>query len=230
MTIWNGIDLARFEFVGPKEEGPAVMVGRLSPEKDVETLVRAVPLILGQHPSFRLESACDGPCLASLKRLAEEELGLRDNVRFLGEVRDIPGLLARASVFVLPSLTEGISLTLLEAMARGLPVVATRVGGNPEVVVDGETGFLVPPQSPRDLAAAILRVHGDPAQGRQMGLAGRCRVELNFDVTRMVAAYEALYMDVLRTGDAAARRRENWRHEHKQTQNGFTVSIPLLGH
>jgi glycosyltransferase involved in cell wall biosynthesis len=227
-TIWNGIDLGRFEFAGAKEGGPVVMVGRLNPEKDIETLLRAVPLILRQHPDFRLEIAGGGPCLAALRRLAEEGLRLDNSVRFLGEIRDIATLLARASVFVLPSLTEGISLTLLEAMARGLPVVATRVGGNPEVVVDGETGFLVPAQSPSDLAAAILRVHRDPARGRQMGLAGRRRVELNFEVGRMVAAYETLYADLLRTGDQSARRWQRCVDEQTETsQNGSSSEVSI---
>src|SRR5207302_2117707 len=97
-----------------------------------------------------------------------DDLGLRDYVQFLGEVRNIPGLLAGASLFVLPSLTEGISLTLLEAMARGLPVVATRVGGNPEVVADGETGLFVPAKSPPELAHAMVRLQRDPEGSRRM--------------------------------------------------------------
>jgi glycosyltransferase involved in cell wall biosynthesis len=116
-------------------------------------------------------------------------------VLLLGEVGDVAGLLARGRLFVLPSRSEGISLTLLEAMARGLPVVATRVGGTPEVVVDGETGLLVPPGDPAALADAILRLQRDPEAGRRMGEAGRPRVERIFDVCRMVAEYEALYVD-----------------------------------
>src|SRR6202011_4898704 len=100
------------------------------------------------------------PCLAALQAAAEQ-LGVSDQVRFLGQVHDVPALLARASLFVLPSLTEGVSLTLLEAMARGLPVVATHVGGNPEVVADGETGLLTPPGDPAALAQAMLRLRRD---------------------------------------------------------------------
>ena len=114
-------------------------------------------------------------------------------MRFLGEVRDIAELLARASLFVLPSLTEGVSLTLLEAMARGIPVIATRVGGNAEVVMDGETGFLVGTRAPTELAAAMVRLVRDPREGLRLGLAGRARVERHFDVRRMVADYEAHY-------------------------------------
>lgn len=191
-TIWNGIDLARFHRTGPRPDGPAVIVARLSPEKDHATLLRAAALAMRADPSFRLEVAGDGPCRAELMQLATQ-LGLEGTVRFLGQVRDIPGLLARASLFVLSSLSEGVSLTLLEAMACGLPIVATRVGGNPEVVVDGITGLLVPAAQPPALAEALLRIWRGLKEGRQMGQDGRSRVEQHFDVRGMVAAYERMY-------------------------------------
>jgi glycosyltransferase involved in cell wall biosynthesis len=206
-TIWNGIDLERFAYAGPCPGGPLVTVARLSPEKDVATLVRAAARICRERPGLALEVAGDGPCLPQLRGLAHE-LGLNGNVRFLGQVGDVAGLLARASLFVLPSLTEGVSLTLLEAMARGLPVVATNVGGNPEVVADGQTGLLVPPGDPEALTRAVLQVESDAEAGRRMGDAGRRRVEQHFDVRGMVAAYEALYREgpAPRPSSAAARR------------------------
>lgn len=191
-TIWNGIDSTRFNYVGPCADGPAVMVSRLSPEKDVATLLRAAALAVRERPSFRLEIAGDGPCRPALEQIVHE-CNLEGCVRFLGEVRDVPALLARASLFVLPSLTEGVSLTLLEAMARGLPIVATRVGGNPEVVIEGETGVLVPAQDPAGLARAMLQVQTDREAGRGMGQAGRRRVEQHFDVRHMVSQYEDQY-------------------------------------
>jgi glycosyltransferase involved in cell wall biosynthesis len=191
-TIWNGIDLARFAYAGPDPAGPAVTVARLSPEKDLETLLHAVALVVRRHPGFRLEVAGDGPCRADLERVAAE-LGLGGAVRFLGSVRDVPGLLARARLFALSSLTEGISLTLLEAMARGLPVVATRVGGNVEVVAEGQTGLLVPARNPAALADALGRLWADAGECTRLGRAGRQRVEQHFDVRRMVAEYEAIY-------------------------------------
>ena len=191
-TLHNGIDLERFALCGPARHGPAVLVARLSPEKDIATLLRATALVAEQCPGFRLEIAGSGVCLPELQLLSRE-LGLVDHVSFLGEVDDIPALLAKASFFVLPSLTEGISLTLLEAMARGLAVVATRVGGNPEVVEDGVTGTLVPPGQPEALARAMLEMHADYDRSQRMGQAGRQRVENHFDVRRMVAAYEVLY-------------------------------------
>jgi sugar transferase (PEP-CTERM/EpsH1 system associated) len=187
-TIRNGIDLTRFAFLGPSDDGPIVTVARLSPEKDVANLVRAVARV----PQARFEIAGDGPCRAELRQLAQE-LKASERITFHGEVRDIPGLLARARLFVLPSQTEGISLTLLEAMARGLPVVATRVGGTPEVVESEVTGLLVPARDPEALADAINSVIADPQRGRQMGQAARSRVESHFDIGAMTKQYEALY-------------------------------------
>jgi glycosyltransferase involved in cell wall biosynthesis len=198
-TIWNGIDVACFNYVGPCAEGPAVMVSRLSPEKDVETLLRAAALAVREWPSFRLEIAGDGPCRPTLEQFARE-CNLENSVRFLGEIRDVPALLARASLFVLPSLTEGVSLTLLEAMARGLPVVATRVGGNPEVVIEGETGILVPAQDPAALARAMLMMQGNGENARNMGRAGRRRAEEHFDIRHMVSQYENQYRAGLARG------------------------------
>jgi glycosyltransferase involved in cell wall biosynthesis len=200
-TLWNGIDLTRFAYRGPEGGGPVVTVARQSPEKDTETLLRAAALVAREHRAFRLEVAGDGPCLPGLRRLADQT-GLAGCVRFLGQVRDVPAVLARASLFVLPSLTEGISLTLLEAMARGLPVVATRVGGNPEVVAEGQTGLLVPPRSADALADRMLFLLRRPEVGRQMGLAGRRRVEKHFEIQTMVRRYEGLYRRVSGAGAA----------------------------
>jgi glycosyltransferase involved in cell wall biosynthesis len=192
-TIRNGIDVGRFDYIGPVSEGPAVMVGRLSPEKDPYTLIRAAAIVCAAEPGFRLEIAGAGKCMVPVMDLAKS-LGLERRIRFYGEVRDVAGLLARASQYVLPSLSEGISLGLLEAMARGLPVVATGVGGTPEVVEDGRTGWLVAPSSPGELAGGMLRVYRDPAGAREMGRAGHERVRRLFDVRRMVGEYERLYL------------------------------------
>lgn len=192
--IWNGIDVDEFSYSGPRADGPVVCVGRLSPEKNVENLIRAAAISVRQRPELRFDIAGDGPCMWSLRALTKE-LGLTKNVRFLGDVGDVASLLGTASLFVLPSFTEGISLTLLEAMARGLPVAATRVGGNAEVVAENETGLLVPSADPPALASAILELAGDFSRSRAMGLAGRSRVERFFDVRLMVRRYESLYED-----------------------------------
>ncbi len=201
MTILNGIDLGRFESVRPDPAGPVVTVARLSPEKDVANLVRAAAIAANRAADFRVEVAGAGPCLDELKQLAAN-LDVSDRVTFLGEVRDIPALLARARMFVLPSRSEGIPLTVLESMACGLPVVATRVGGLPEVVEEGVTGLLVPPADPAALAAALVATWSDPDRRERMGNAGRGRALKFFDVRRMVAEYESLYLDRDRPGRA----------------------------
>jgi glycosyltransferase involved in cell wall biosynthesis len=201
-TVLNGIDLDRFGFIGPDPAGPVVTVARLSPEKDVANLVRATAMVAERAPGLRVEVAGGGPCREDLDRLAAE-LGVGDRISFLGEAHDVPAILRRARMFILPSRSEGIPLTALEAMACGLPVVATRVGGLPEVVDDGVTGLLVPPADPEALAAALLKLWDDPSRGDRMGWAGRRRVEDRFDVRRMVAQYEAIYRQIA-DGDRSA--------------------------
>jgi sugar transferase (PEP-CTERM/EpsH1 system associated) len=215
-TLWNGIDLTRFRPAIPEGSGPIVAVGRLSPEKDFMTLVRAAAIAVRRDPSFRLDIAGDGVSMPEIKSFISES-GLDGAMRLLGQIRDIPSLLSSASAFTLASLTEGVSLTILEAMAAGLPVVATRVGGNPEVVVHEQTGLLVPPSEPEALAAALLKLWHDPAERRVMGVAGRARVEAHFDVRKMVAEYEELYL-------------EGWqarnRNSARAARNGLALKVP----
>lgn len=192
LTVWNGIDVARFAYRGFCPGGPIVTVARLSPEKGIDVLLRAMVEVVRAEPRVHLEIAGDGVLRGDLEKLTGE-LGIAAQVRFLGEVADIPSLLSRASLFVLPSHSEGISLTLLEAMARGLPVVTTRVGGNTEVVVDGQTGFLVPPDDPSAMAARIRQLLGDLDRSQMMGRAGNHRVEAHFDIRRVLDRYERLY-------------------------------------
>jgi glycosyltransferase involved in cell wall biosynthesis len=205
-TILNGIDLDRFGFIGPDPAGPVVTVARLSPEKDVANLVRATAIAAERAPGLRVEVAGGGPCREELDLLAIE-LGVADRITFLGEARDVTAILQRACLFVLPSRSEGIPLTALEAMACGLPVVATRVGGLPEVVEDGMTGRLVPPADPAALAGAMLEIWDDPRRGAQMGHAGRRRAEDCFDVRWMVDEYEMIYREIARgdRGSASAK-------------------------
>jgi len=191
-TVLNGIDTSFFSLASPKPGTNAVTVARLSPEKDIGTLVQAAAIIRKTFPSFQLEIAGDGACMGELKALIRE-LGLESHVRFLGQVRDVRAVLERSSLFILPSLREGVSLTLLEAMACGLPIVATRVGGTPEVVVEGETGLLVPSNSPDELAQAVLKLLQDSDERWRMGEAARRRVEQHFDIRRTVAEYEQMY-------------------------------------
>ena len=201
-TVLNGIDLAQFPCSGPTSNGPAVFVGRLTPEKDIPTLLHATRRVAVTRPNFYLVIAGSGPCEAELRHLAHE-LRITKFVEFAGEVRDVPNLLRRASMFVLSSITEGLPLTVLEAMASGLPVVATSVGGIPEAVEDGVTGMLVPAGNATSLADALLRVGSNTQNARAMGMAGRMRAEALFDVRRMVSEYETLYRDILRAREGA---------------------------
>ena len=191
-TIWNGIDATRFSAAEPQRGGPAIAVGRLSPEKDYATLIRAAALVVAESPDFCLHLAGGGVCEEQIHELVRS-LGLGNSIKLLGPTKDIPGLMAAGSMFVLSSLTEGISLTILEAMAAGLPVIATAVGGNPEVIADRSTGFLVPPADPQRLAAAILKLWRDPTLRARLGAAGRQRVREMFDIRQTVASYELLY-------------------------------------
>jgi glycosyltransferase involved in cell wall biosynthesis len=190
--IWNGIDLTDFAFSGPILRPIAISVARLSAEKDFPTLLRAVPLIVAEIPEFQLKIVGDGSERHRLESLVRE-LGMTRSVELLGERTDVPDLLRDAGFFVSSSLTEGISLTLLEAMAVGLPVVATAVGGNPEIIVPGKTGYLVPAGNPRALADAMILMCRDQSSWLQMGKSGRDRVAQNFDVHRMASDYEQLY-------------------------------------
>ena len=190
-TIWNGIDTQKFPFRGPCPTGPAIVVARLAEGKNIDALIRATALVCGQIPQFRLRIVGDGPCRPSLEALTVE-LGLDGHVAFTGEADDVPQQLQQASMFLLPSLSEGVSLSLLEAMATGLPVVATRVGGNLEVVQEGETGFLVPVREPASFAQAISRLTTDPELVRP-GAAGRRASKARLTSARWACAYEGLY-------------------------------------
>ena len=199
-AIWNGIDLNRFEYRGPASCPVAISVARLSPEKDFSTLLRATALVTRHHPDFRLKIVGDGRERSHLEQLTRD-LQLKKNVDFLGECSDVPQKLAEAGFFVSASRTEGISLTLLEAMAVGLPIVATSVGGNPEIVQRGMTGELVPSAHPENLAEAICGMLDKNTEWPAIGRLARQRVERHFDVRQMVGKYEALY-DELANGQS----------------------------
>ena len=194
--IWNGIDVERFAFTGPATEMRAITVSRLSPEKDLVTMLEAVKLVIKTIPEFRLSIVGDGPERSRLEQAASR-LQLKSHVEFLGERNDVPDLLPQAGFYVSSSLTEGISLTLLEAMSVGLPIVATAVGGNPEIVQQPETGLLVPSANPDLLATAIIQMCSQSDHWMNMGQAARTRVEQHFNVRSMIRDYENLYHEIL---------------------------------
>ena len=208
-VIPNGVDPDRFagtpdrravrRRLGLPEAGPLILtVSNLIHYKGHGTLFEAVPLVTRIHPTARFLLAGDGPIRPEIeRRIAGADLA--ESVRLLGERDDVPDLLRAADLLVHPSDEEGFPNAILEAMAAGLPVVATRVGGTPELVVDGVTGILVPPRSPADLAAAVSRLLADPGLARRLGTAGRERAVREFPLGRMVERTEALYTEVLRT-------------------------------
>jgi glycosyltransferase involved in cell wall biosynthesis len=176
--------------------------------KGLDVLLDALARLPETTPRAQLWIAGDGPERAALERRAED-LGLADRVRFLGPRSDAADLLAACDLFVLPSRLEGLGVAALEAMAAARPVVASRVGGLAEAVVEGRTGLLVPPDDPAALCAALGRVLEDEALRARLGAAGPGRVAEGFLAEQMVSAYESLYYEVLessarQTASAAA--------------------------
>jgi len=167
-------------------------VGRLNPVKDLPTLVAAFARGNAFGRGARLAIVGDGEERETLAAHAAAVPG----VTLLGHRSDARLLMAGFDAYVSSSIFEGISLTILEAMAAGLPVVATRVGGTPEVVVDGETGLLIPPRDPAALGAALTRLAADPTAARAMGRAGRARVCERFTLDRMVNQYATAYAEL----------------------------------
>jgi len=215
--ICNGVDANRFRpRSGPRptvvpehfaKPGTVIVgtVGRMQEVKDQLTLVRAFILLVQTNPRvrgrLRLVMIGDGPLLEQAIRLLKTAEA--ESLAWLpGGRADIPEVMQTLDLFVLPSLAEGISNTILEAMACGIPVVATSVGGNPELVIDGKTGMLVPPADPASMAQAIGRYVNDETLLKAHGEAGRRRVLAQFSKEKMVAGYLAVYDSVLQQSGA----------------------------
>jgi glycosyltransferase involved in cell wall biosynthesis len=192
-TIANGIDLDAFTPL--HERRPLrriVMVANLRAEKGHDTLIEAAPAILDRHPDVEFRIVGDG----SLRALLEQDVverGLGSRFVFYGQRHDVPALLADSDLFVLPSRTEAAPNSVLEAMAAGLPCVATRVGGVPEIVDDGVSGRLIDPDQPDALARTVLDLIDHPDTAAELGRTARQHVERRFSFDRMVASFEALY-------------------------------------
>jgi glycosyltransferase involved in cell wall biosynthesis len=172
-----------------------VLVARLVPVKDVTTFVRGVAILRQRIPGVQAVVVGDGTERTGLEALARE-LGLDDTVAFWGWRADIENVYAAADVVALTSLNEGSPVTLIEAMSCGRPVVATRVGGVPDVVADGESGLLVPPRDPEALANALAALLRDPGLRARYGDAARA-VAPRFTKERLIADMERLYNQLL---------------------------------
>ncbi len=177
----------------------AALVGvmcRLSPVKGLNYFIDAAAALASRHVDARFLIIGDGQEKETL-RAQVQRLGLESKIVFTGFRTDTSEVLPQLSVSVLPSLTEGMSNTLLESMAAGVPVVATRVGGNPEIVVDGHTGLLTPAQDPAALAEAISKLLANPVLARQMGAAGKDRIAKHFSVEQTIQQTQVLYNEML---------------------------------
>lgn len=203
-VVYNGVEAAtaangrlRAEAGLPADVPVVAELGRLCDVKGQRELIRSLPslpdvrlILIGKDlergGAFQAELECEA-----------EQLGVRERVLFTGHRDDAQALLAEADVVALPSWTEGLPVAVLEAMAQARPVVATPVGGTPEVVVDGETGLLVPPRDHEALAGAIGRLLADPELRRRLGEAGRRRVEERFSLDAMTTRMLAIYDEVV---------------------------------
>ena len=201
-VVYNGIDpghrptsigrhAARETLGVPRDAFVTGTVGRLDPVKNLTAMLRAHALLIENHPDTRAVIVGDGPERGALEALAAE-LGIADSVLFTGYRSDVRALMAAFDVYLNTSTYEGVSLTILEAMAASLPVIASPVGGNPEVVIDQETGLLVPAGA-RAIADAISLLWLDPRRRGLMGDAGRHRVIRHFSIGRMVDDYASAY-------------------------------------
>jgi glycosyltransferase involved in cell wall biosynthesis len=172
------------------------VVARLQPEKGVATFLKAAARVSKASPEARFLVVGDGPLREELLGLAGR-LGMEDRVRFLGYRTDARALIGLLDVLVVPSLTEGSPLIVLEAMAAGVPVVASAVGGIPDQARHGEEGLLVPPGDPEALAGAMGELLRDPSRARLLGAAGRRRTENEFSHETLVRRIEGIYRAVL---------------------------------
>ena len=231
-VIPNGIDLDRFEHpartgslhneLGLPAEAPLIgVVGRVARLKGIDDFLRAAAMIIRRFPASRFLIIGDSGTFISqggtiveddryeeeLERLAAD-LGLQDRVIFTGFRPDIERVLSGLTVSVQPSLSEGLSNTLLESMAAGVPVVATRVGGTAEVVQDGHNGLLVPAADPNSMANAICRLLDEPALASRLGQAARRHIIERYSMSRMVQSTSQIY-ETLLENDSRARARSS---------------------
>jgi glycosyltransferase involved in cell wall biosynthesis len=207
-VIYNGIDLCPYRNglanrlavreelgIGP-EELLIFQVARLDYLKDHATAVRTIQRLAQRCPRIRLALIGEGPEMDKIRELVAQHR-VQNHICFLGRREDVARLLQAGDLFLLTSISEGIPLTLIEAMAAGLPVVSTAVGGVGEVIAEGKTGLLAPSGDDRALAENILRLADDSSLRRDMGRRGRERANLFFSEDHMHEQYSCLYKEML---------------------------------
>lgn len=198
-VVYAGLPFLGDEPPAPRPPASDLVVGtagRLVELKGIEYLIQAVAALSEEFPNLRLEIAGAGPWRAKLDDAISRH-NLKERVRFLGWVDDLAPLLRTWNVFALPSLEEGFPIAALDAMAAGLPVVASAVGGVPELIEDGKSGFLVPPRNVEALASRLRALLNDRELRRSVGLAGYARVHENFNSKRMGANFTRFYDEIL---------------------------------
>lgn len=206
VTVRNGVsadnyqisvdrDMVKASLNIPKEKPLVGAVGRLGKQKDPLTFVRMAGIVHAQMPDVNFVWVGIGPLWADAKQLAFD-LGLQDYVHFVGERKDIPIILKAIDCFVLPSLWEGLSIVLLEAMATGLPVVASDIPGNDEVITNGVTGWLVPVSNAPALANGVMDLLQTPARALSFSQEAYNHVCRNFTIAQMLTAIERIYLEV----------------------------------
>ncbi|HEY3312579.1 MAG TPA: glycosyltransferase family 4 protein [Anaerolineales bacterium] len=199
--VWNGVDTEIF-YPGQKntnKNGFILSVGRLGPGKGLEDLIDSMPSISAMNKDIKLIITGDGPVRAALEQRVKA-YHLNDRVHFEGHVSDrdrLVDLYQKASLFVLPSHHEGLPTVILEAMACGCPVIATNVGGVPNVIEDGKNGIIIPPGDPNHLAGAVQALLGDPEKLTEMGMQARLSVEERFSWNQTGSRFVELYSGML---------------------------------
>jgi glycosyltransferase involved in cell wall biosynthesis len=197
-VIYAGVS-AHQESAQRRPSGSEIIIGtaaRLVELKGIEYLLGAAAALRSSYPSMRIEIAGSGPDRERLEN-AVALAGLAQDVRFLGWIDEISTPLSRWDIFAMPSFEEGFPIAALDAMAAGLPIVATSVGGVPELVQDGITGWLVPPRDVESLASKLRLLMDDERMRIRMGLAGNQRVRQHFSTEQMVASFAHLYDELL---------------------------------
>jgi glycosyltransferase involved in cell wall biosynthesis len=209
--IPNGVQLREVKRASVRDElhlGPTdpllLAVGNLYPVKGHEYLIDALALLTTRHPRAHVVIAGRGE-LADKLRAHASDVGVSDRVHFLGLRSDIPELLAAADIFVLPSLSEGLPLALLEAMSAGRPIVATNVGEVASALANGEAGLVVPPENREALADAVAFLLSQPAVARALGERAAQRAAAEYHLARMTERYAALYQDLIRASPALSK-------------------------